>query len=362
MPIRPYKPPPLTRAEAEHLHVEQGNHVLKLVDAVEFEEPQAPELPCADELSRVQFEEAVARLHEDTRAYPRFPWPQLAAVAGPLCPGNLVIVAARTGNGKSLFLQNLFDRLICDGQGCVYIGLEQPASELRDKWACLRADIRPALVMAPQPEEYGTLEWQRAMDLVQVELKWQRTQEIRELAHFAGTRKINAHGLRKWTEWGVDLGCGVVIVDHVDRIEHGPGKNSFHEVSETIRMAKELAIKHRIVMLLASQVSRPGDQMEQFIPPSLHNLRGAGTKEEEADTVLGVYRPLRANITEPELKRARQGLAEKSLVYQPGVMAVTVLKHRLDGPVAGKIVKLAVKHQRVTDLPEKDMHSAREFL
>ena len=195
------------------------------------------------------------------------------------------------------------------------------------------------------------------MAAVETDLRWQQSHDIKTRAHFASTRKINAQGLKRWTEWAVDHCCEFVIVDHVDRIQHGNGTNSFHEVSETVRLAKELAVEHRIVMLMASQVGRPGDPLEQFTPPSLHSMRGAGTKEEEADTVLGIYRPLRMNVADGDLKAVKQGLKPRDDVIEPNVMGVMLLKHRLDGPVAGQMVKLAVKHQRVSDLPERDRWS-----
>jgi hypothetical protein len=93
------------------------------------------------------------------------------------------------------------------------------------------------------------------------------------------------------------------------------------------------------------------------MPPALHNLRGAGTKEEEADTVLGIYRPLRSDTTEKTIKRVRQGLANTDTITEPGQMGVRVLKHRLDGAAMGRSVRLAVHHGRISDLPERDMYT-----
>lgn len=314
-------------------------------------------LPGADELSDEQYAAAVNRLHEDTTKYPHFPWPDLAELAGPMCPEDLVLVAARTGGGKSLFLQNLFDALVTDGRFGLYAGLEQAPRILRIKWACLRAKVPPKLVLATRKEERGTPVWRDAMEKVQDELAWMKSPEIKVRAHFAAARRIDKAGLQAWTEWAVDQGCGFVVIDHVDRMNHGSGKNAFQELSETIQLAKELAVEHRIVMLMATQVGRPADALEQFMPPALHNLRGAGTKEEEADTVLGIYRPLKSGTSNKELHAVRQGLADRDTVIEPGTMGIQLLKHRLDGPVAGKMVKLAVEHGRVTHLAERDRHT-----
>jgi replicative DNA helicase len=342
-----------TRAELDAVMPDgQQRPVLNLTPRIE--QRAVEELPGADEMADAQWQSAVSRLHEDTRSYPKMPWESLADLVGPMCPEDLVMIAARTGGGKSLFLQNLFNAMIEQGRFGTYIGLEQSADILRIKWACLRTDVPPKLVLATRDDEYDTPEWRAAMAIVQEDLRWQRSAEIKVRAHFAATRMINARKLAAWTEWAVDHGAEFVIVDHIDRIQHGDGKNSFHEMSQTVRLAKELAAKHRIVMLVASQVGRPGDPLERFMPPSLHQMRGGGTKEEEADTVLGIYRPLRATVNDAELKAVRQGLRDSETVIEPNIMGVMLLKHRLDGPVAGKMVKLAVKHQRVLDLPERD--------
>lgn len=350
---------PRTRDELDELFG-SDDHRSVVPIGPRIERKAAEKMPEAGAMAQEQFQQAVYRLHEDMSSYPQFPWPKLADLSGPMCPEDLILVAARTGGGKSLFLQNLFDSLITAGRFGLYIGLEQSASILRTKWACLRTDVAPRLVLATRPNEHGTPQWEGAMAAVQADLKWQQTPEVRQRAHFASTRKINARGLKTWTEWGVDLGCEFVIVDHVDRIQHGDGKNSFHEVSETVRLAKELAVEHRIVMLMASQVGRPGDSMEQFMPPSLHSMRGAGTKEEEADTVIGVYRPIKVGVDDSVMKQVRQGLRPRDDVIEPNVMGVMLLKHRLDGPVAGQSVKLAVRHQRVMPMREADQWTTTE--
>jgi replicative DNA helicase len=311
------------------------------------------DLPSADEMADEQYKAAVQRLFEDTTQYPAFPWPNLADLAGPMCPEDLVLVAARTGGGKSLFLQNLFDAMVSEGRTGLYAGLEQSPQILRIKWACLRAMVPPKLVLATRKEERGGQLWQEAMAKVQDELAWMKSPEIKRRAHFAAARRINKAGLKRWTEWAVDHRCQFVVIDHVDRMDHGDGKNAFHELSETIQLAKELAVQHHLVMLMATQVGRPADGLAAFMPPALHELRGAGTKEEEADTVLGIYRPLKPETTNKQLHAVRQGLSDRDTVVEQGTMGIQLLKHRLDGPVAGKMVKLAVEHGRVTHLPER---------
>jgi len=351
-----YDPAPRTRAELDELFGSDDRvtprRVINLTERIE--KKAAEDMPEASELADAQIVNAVERLHENTTSYPQFPWPSLARLTGPMCPEDLLFAMARTGHGKTLFLLNVFDALVSSGHVGLYVGLEQSPMILRSKWACMRVDVAPKLVLATRADERGSPDWVAAMSKVQDDLKWQRTPEIKARAHFSAERTINAAGLKRWTEWAVERGAAFVIVDHIDRVQLAGRRNPFDEISETVRLAKELAVKHRITMLLASQVSRPGDPLEQFIPPALSSMRGAGTKEEEADTVLGIYRPLRATVTDKELKLVRQGLRDKDTVIEPNVMGVMMLKHRLDGRVAGKTVKLEVRHQRIVDLAERD--------
>lgn len=309
----------------------------------------ADALPSADEMADAQYEAGLSRMLEDTTQYPIYPWPSLARLAGPMCPEDLILVAARTGGGKSLFLQNLFGALVEAGRFGLYCGLEQSPEILRIKWACMKAGVAPRLILAPRKEERGTPEWKAAQAKVRPWYKWQFEPAQKQRAFFSTERKIDRAKLRQWTEWAVDHGCDFVVIDHVDRMRHGDGQNAFHELSETIRLAKELAVEHHIVMLLASQVGRPNDAMEQFMPPALQNLRGAGTKEEEADTVLGIYRPLRVDVTTAEMKEVRMGLRDIETIREANAMGVMLLKHRLDGPVAGKAARLGVDRGIVFD-------------
>lgn len=312
-----------------------------------------PQLPTADELNQEQIVEAVGRVFENTSDYPRFPWGELDDVAGLMCPEDLWLIAGRTGNGKSLFCLNFFDRLVEAGRRVLYVGLEQSPKVLRVKWACMRAGISPKQILAPRPEEKKSTDYEIARDAIAEQLKWQKSPEIKARAHFSTTRFVDRDGLIAWTDWAKDMRCELVIVDHIDRMRHGDSGNDFRDLSETVRLAKELAVHYRIVMLVASQVGRPKESLQRFMPPMLSELRGGGTKEEEADAVLAVYRPLKKGTTEKQMKLVRQGLLDEHMIYEASKMAVRVLKHRLDGAAPGTAV-LDVEKGRLVSRPTRE--------
>lgn len=307
-----------------------------------------------------QYGDALERLFVPSHSYLRFPWQGVHDAAGMMAPGQLWTVGARTGHGKTTFLLDLFDRLTTDGRPVLFVGLEQPAHELRVKWGALRCGVSAEIVMAPSPEDFDGAFRRHALEQIQADLLAQAMEPLRSVAHFAGTRRINRARLAMWAEWAKDHDCDALIVDHVDRMDHGDGRNAFHDLSETVVAAKELAVTHEMVMILASQVGRPkADPVQRFTPPALHELRGAGTKEEESDAVLAVYRPLRPDVEDSTLTDVRRGLKSEGDIYQPGTMAVRVLKHRLQGSRIGNTAYLTLEHGRLTDQPERDRYATQ---
>jgi KaiC/GvpD/RAD55 family RecA-like ATPase len=326
------------------------------------DDAEVDDLPDALQMSAEQSTDAVYRLFEDSRDFPSFPWASLDAITGPLAPEDMWIVAGRTGGGKSLFLQNAFDALVADGRRVLYVGLEQSPRILRVKWSCLRVGVQPRVVLKPRKHEWGTADHLAARGKVLADMRdYQDRPDVAKRALFAATRFVDRPTLEKWTSGAVrKYGTEVVIVDHIDRIHHGDGRNSFHEVSQTVRLAKELAVRHQIVMVVASQVGRPSDATTRFTPPTLHDLRGAGTKEEEADEVLAVYQPLRTDLTAKEmagrLRAVQLGASPESEILAPATMAVKELKNRIDGAVKGRHTLLSVDRGRLADVPERDRY------
>lgn len=351
---------PRERLEREYAEfIQQEHRHLRIAS----DHDDAPDIPDAAEMARQQSAETVARLFQDSRQFPAFPWASLDDITGPMAPEEFWLVAGRTGGGKSLFMQNVFDAFIADGRRVVYIGLEQSPKILRAKWACLRTGMSPRLVLKPRRHEYGTEDHLQARTRVLEEMRdYIDRPDIAERAIFAATRFVDRVSLELWTRRAVEkYRTEIVIVDHIDRMHHGDGTNSFHEMSETVRLCKELAVRHQIVMLVASQVGRPHDKLERFTPPALHELRGGGTKEEEADEVLTVFQPLRADINAKDmadkLHQVRIGQCEDADILEPNIMAVRELKNRIDGAVRGRQAKLSVTRGRLADIPERDRYA-----
>jgi hypothetical protein len=320
---------------------------LALVKPTKREPLPKDDLPDADQLADDQHEAAVNRIHEDKSDYPRFHHLEsVYALTGSFAPEEVIMAGAEVQNGKSLFFQNLFDDLTDHETPTLYIGTEQSDYVLKIKHACLRCGVSPKLILKPTPEEENSLYYEEALQLVQAQLEWLGRPEMRELAFYANTEYVNREILRKWITGGVKkYGIETVIVDHIDQVKHGDGQNSPHELAETVQLLLELARLHQMPVIVASQLKRRLDPIRKHSPPELDDFAGSSSKERVSSIMLGLWRPLRTDLSVEELrdlkKNAAQGSVGQDKIYQENTMGVRLLKDRL-GSVPGKQVMLHV--------------------
>lgn len=336
-------------------------HGVKSQDDADYvAESFARELPDAEDLAYEQTVNAVYRIHEDSSDYPRFPLKSLDNLLGYHAPDELWFFYGRQGNGKSLFLQNWAHWLVEQGIAVLYIGTEQDADTLRIKQACVKVGVNPRDMLKPRPEVKNSPWWIRKSDEVQQALKWLESPEIRPLLTFANTRYVNRQLLAKWVAGGVrKYGIQYAIVDHIDHMDHGEGKNAPGELKASVHTFKDLLCTYHICGMAASQVKRAGDPLKNFMPPEVDDGFGGSSKEHTADGILGAWRPLRDDLEPKDLRalleQAKMGHAPGDTVFKPDTMGVRVLKDRL-GDAPGKQAMVGVSHGRLVELPERDRH------
>lgn len=342
-------------AAVERAHV--GRHV------PENEKRRVTRILEAAGLASSQTTDAITKLRGDPSIALRFPYASVHELVGRVAPGRLVFVMANTGQGKTTFMLDLLDRWAQSGISVDYVGTEQEPDELRTKWACLRADV-PAHVAI-------NLEW----DEHQEGRVWQASveSELESLDVMFGGRVvfhpdkfINLAKIEAAAADAATRGSQVLIVDHIDRVETGARDSEYLALKGIVRRLKELARDHRLVLVVASQINRKGregDRISVYRPPRLETMQGGSAKEQEADVVLGLWRPIRQRRPEesPEeykniIAAAGRGDVEPRDFVEPNVMAVVCLKHRTNG-TEGRRCKLSVHHGRLTDIPERDHYS-----
>ena len=315
-------------------------------------------LPDAEDLAEGQHEAALDRLHSDKSGYARFSrTPSVDGMTGSMAPEEIIMVGGDIGDGKSLVGQNTFDGAVDEQKiPSLYIGTEQSDYVLKLKHACIRCGVSPRLILKPTPEEMNSLAYEAALDAVEEQLEWLRSPELRELAFYANTPYVNRKELTKWITGGVKkYGIRFVVVDHIDQVNHGEGENTVHELTQTVQLLHDLAREHEMPILVLSQLKRRLDPIRKHSPPETSDFAGASGKERIAAIMLGIWRPLRTDLSLEELRdlkrNATQGSVGQDRIYEANTMGVRLLKDRL-GTVPGRQVMLHVgKGGRLSDDP-----------
>ena len=311
------------------------------------DEEEQTVLPDSEVMAITQLHTGLELLHDDKQRYPRFGRLQgIHAMTGSMAPGEIWVVGARVGSGKSLFAQNLMDDLIEQGVRTLYIGTEQDAHVLRIKHACIRAGVPPRRVLKPEDTEIASGAYADAAEAVAEQMEWLASPEISKIALFANTEYVSRSALNSWIRGGVrKYGVEAVIVDHIDQVYHGTGLNPVSEATATVQLLHDLAREFEIPMVIASQLKRGGDPLKRFAPPDEEDFAGTSGKERIASVMLGLWRPLRTDLDAKELRallgNSKHGKLPEDRVYQPDTMGVRLLKDRL-GTVPGKQAMLHV--------------------
>lgn len=206
-----------------------------------------------------------------------------------LHPGQLVLVAARPGQGKSAFALNVAEHVSSHYDGDVpFFSLEMDHEEIGTRRVSIRSRVsnHDLLSGVMRDADHGKV----AMALggigasrIVIDDEAERTvAQIRSIA-----RRIKAQ-----------RGVSLVVVDYLQLLtppRHMLGKASRQEqVADFGRKLKLLAKELRVPVMALSQLSRASEDRKGK-RPQLSDLRESGALEQDADVVLFVHPPERAN-------------------------------------------------------------------
>ena len=195
--------------------------------------------------------------------------------------GDLVIIAARTGVGKSSFLLNLA-RNAAVGQGATvaFFALEMSADQLATRLLATEANVKATrlrLGLHHEDEEARIMHAIGTLAETRIYIDDSATLTVPEIR--AKCRRLQA-------EAGLDL----VIVDYLQLLHHvGRADTRAGEVGAISRSLKELGRELGVPVLAAAQLSRAVETRTPHIP-LLSDLRESGSIEQDADIVMFIYR------------------------------------------------------------------------
>lgn len=224
---------------------------------------------------------------------------------GGLCGGEFIIVAARPGMGKTAWVMSVAanvtapcmeteDRPATVGTSAVVFSLEMLKPQLGARMVCAEAQVdlsrfrRGALSI----EEWRRIrEAQGYLNSIPLWVDDTPALTLTELRARARRYKAQADGVIKD---GKPLGIGMIVVDHIGLMKSPSAqknRNREQEMSEISAGLKQLAKELNVPVIALSQLNRAVEsRTTKDKRPQLSDLRESGSLEQDADTVLMLYR------------------------------------------------------------------------
>ncbi|QBG89156.1 DNA helicase [Xanthomonas oryzae] len=210
-------------------------------------------------------------------------------------PTDLIIVAARPSIGKSAFaLQTLLHGTRPDGGVNGFLAsLEMSGEQLADRAISKLGRINAMHIRRPRLMEEE--EWASAPAAAQ--------QLTKHLLYVDDASSLSVEGVcARARQVAAEAGAlGLVVVDYLTYIDLPRKENQEQGIQHITRSLKRLAKELRVPVILLSQLNRDGDD-----EPSLKHLRGSGAIEQDADVVILLHRPDKANRAVVKVTLAKQ--------------------------------------------------------
>ena len=227
----------------------------------------------------------------------------LDAILGGAKPGQLILIAARPGEGKSALLEQVLVKAALGGIPGHLFSMEMLLQELAE-----RALSGPSHVSA-----HAMATGKLTVD------DWRDIQgaggKLAEIPLWVDDRSRHIGQIvGKIRKWHANQPGGLVGLDYIQRItmDQRRGESRDVEIGRVGAELKDLAIELRIPIIAVAALSRAVEKRGG--PPVLSDLRECGTLEYDADVVIFPYRDI-----PPEDQKARR---------LPGPAQLIVGKHR----------------------------------
>ncbi|MCQ2792073.1 MAG: replicative DNA helicase [Bacilli bacterium] len=294
-----------------------------------------------------------------------------------LQPENLIILAGRTGLGKTAFALNLLLNAAKSGVPVAIFEMEMSSLTLYSRLVANEADVKGRRIMTGGIRGREVIRVKEALDrLAALKIYVDESSAVSIYDLVAKARKLKTEQ--------PDL--GLIVIDYLGLISNDNKRNKRRydnrqlEIQEYTRTLHELARDLKVPIVVLCQLNRKVEERGEGGTPRLSDLRESGSIEQDAEIVLLMHSPdYGKNELTEEAKRlkagkttaanmspeARSALVDKATVrtFQENkgeqanqedsvVMNVIIAKNR--NGESGKVVKLLFEkdYSRFTELSD----------
>ncbi|MEY2930865.1 MAG: hypothetical protein RL033_1614 [Pseudomonadota bacterium] len=224
-----------------------------------------------------------------------------------LHPGELYIVAARPGMGKTAFVLNIAAQLAGSrrvqregsvdveevaGDGVIFFSLEMPKEQLAARLLASEAGVDVSKIRSGNilKEDWIKLT-EAAANLGRIPLWLDDTPAISLLDVRARVRRLQAEVNRGAGDGPRARKIGLIAIDYLQLMSGRPGVQSREqEISELSRGLKQLSKEMGVAVIALSQLNRSVETRSGNKRPQLSDLRESGAIEQDADAIFFIFR------------------------------------------------------------------------
>ena len=224
--------------------------------------------------------------------------------------GDLIVLAARPGMGKTSLAMNLVENAsLRAGKTCAVFSLEMPRKQIVQRLLCSYANVSMANALSGK---LTAKEWKKLM-LASDQLRKSKI-FVDDSSRVTPAEILSKCRRLKSTAGGVDL----VMIDYIQLMSSGSStvagsENRQQEIASITRDLKIMAKELHVPVIALSQLRRI-----QSKEPQLSDLRESGAIEQDADIVMFISRP--------EAIATREEIESGAVVK--GAAELIIAKHR----------------------------------
>lgn len=241
-------------------------------------------------------------------------------LGGGLIASGMHVLAARPGMGKTTFALNIADRVSAAVGPVLFVSLEMDDEQITSKRLARECGIQGSrLLMSAELSDEEQDKMAKATDKLlmrPLHINAKPSATVAEIAAMA--RQVN--------------GLKLIVIDYMGKIARSKdaSRDSLYEaVTRTSADVKTLARTFRVPVLVLCQINREAEKRSDK-RPNLADLRDTGAIEQDADTVIFLYRkdyygnaahrdPIMPDSTACIIAKNRHaGTGECELAFYPG--------------------------------------------
>jgi replicative DNA helicase len=229
---------------------------------------------------------------------------RIDAKTGGMHDGDLIVVAGRSGMGKTSYALNVGVNVACPrteqiggrevivhGAGVCIFSLEMPREQLAIKMICSEARVDLGRIRQGQLHADDWRKLTEAASYLSALPIWIDDTPALGLSELrAKIRAVQSDYDREATETQPARRVGLIILDYLQLLKGRDGAKEYDVVTENSKALKVLAKELNMPTMALSQLNRSVENRGKDKRPQMSDLRSSGQIEQDADTIILLYR------------------------------------------------------------------------